>query len=396
MKHSTKKILEYFSRTTEDVYSQKELEALLESGKKIRIKFGFDITAPFLHIGHGVSLWMIRYLQEQGHKAVLLAGDFTTSIGDPTGEDKTRPVISEEVIQANAEKYLEQVKMILLDDPEVFELHWNSDWYSKMPLSFFINLLSKVTHANLISRDMFRERIKNSNEIHMHEMLYPILQGYDSVELKSDLTIIGSDQLFNENMGRLYQEKSNQKPQVIITVKLLPGLDGQGKMSKSKNNYIGLGHSSRDKFGLTMTLPDNLIVDYLRIYTDVPLDEIEKMKEVVVENPIQAKKFLASKIVERYHGVDIAEEEQAWFEETFSSKKAPTDIPNIEIKDGLTYFNVLQEFYGDAESNSNIRRLFEQGAVSVNEEKKKEHNEIYKKKLGDVFRVGKRTWFKVK
>lgn len=396
MKKETKKIIEYFSRTTEEVFSEKEFEALLESGKPIRIKYGVDVTAPFLHTGHAVNLWMMRYLQDLGHKVVFLIGDYTTKIGDPTGRDKKRPVINDDQIKADTEKFIEQVKMVLrFDDPDLLEIRKNSEWFDKIPLAKFLELLQMVTHSKLISRDMFQKRIADGAEIYMHEMLYPILQGYDSVELESDLTIIGSDQLFNEMLGRFYQEKFGQKPQVVLTTKITPGLDGGAKQSKSLNNYIGLGHTPRDKFGKTMTLPDNLIVEYLRVYTDVSLDEIGEIEAKVTEDPIVWKKFLARKIVERYHGVEAGEAEEKWFNETFSAKKVPDDIPLVEVAKGRTFFEVVKDFYGDKESNSNIRRLFDQGAVSVNEEKVLKYDEVYECGSGDVFKIGKRTWFKV-
>ena len=392
MKNETKKILDYLSRTMDDVYSMRELEEMLDSGKKLRMKFGFDITAPDLHIGHAVSLWNMRYLQELGHKVVLLAGDFTTRIGDPSGKDKTRPVIEESTIKANAEKYMEQVKKVLLDDPELLEVRWNSEWYGKMGVGDFLGLLSKVTHANLISRDMFKRRIKEGGEIHMHEMLYPVLQGYDSVELESDLTIIGSDQLFNENMGRLYQEKFGQKPQVIVTTKLLVGLDGKMKMSKSKGNYIGLGHTARDMFGLVMTLSDDRIVEYLRMATDVDDGEIEQIRGGVEADPVRWKKFLGSKLVERYYGEQAGRDEVGWFTSTFSERKVPDDIREMKMKKGMTYFEIVKEFFGDEKSKSEVRRLFDQGAVSVDEEKVGKWDEECS---AGVYKVGKRVWFRV-
>ena len=256
-----KKIIDSFSRTTDEIISLSEFEKKLKSGKKLRIKFGADVTAPFLHLGHAVNFWMMRELQELGHKVIFLIGDFTTKIGDPTGKTTTRKKISQEEIESNAKNFIEQVSQILItDNEELFEVKRNSDWFDNISSGELISLLSTVTHSRLISRDMFKKRIKNNHEIHMHEMIYPIIQGYDSVELESDITIVGSDQLFNEMMGRFFQEKHGQEPQVIITSKITAGLDGVNKQSKSLNNYIAITDTAKDKFGKIMSLPDKLII----------------------------------------------------------------------------------------------------------------------------------------
>src|SRR5690606_34551494 len=243
-------ILAHFERTSDQFFSKDEFRAKLRSRRKLRIKYGVDVTAPTLHIGHAVNLWLMRYLQTMGHKVVFLIGDFTTRIGDPDGRLDTRPVIPREEIEKNAEAFIAQAKMVLrFDDPELIEIRRNSEWLDKLAMQDFMNLLSMVTHARLLSRDMFQARIEAEKDIYMHEILYPVLQGYDSVAVESDLTIIGSDQLFNEMMGRFFQERMGQKPQTIITTKITPGIDAKAKQSKSLGNYIGLAHTPRDKFG---------------------------------------------------------------------------------------------------------------------------------------------------
>ena len=214
---SVERVLDAFARTTDEIVTLDELRGVLRSGRQIRIKYGVDVTAPMMHIGHAVNLWMMRELQEIGHKVVFLIGDFTTRIGDPTGRDKLRPVITEEEIARNAEAFIEQVGKVLLTDEDVVEVRRNSEWFGDLPTSKFLSLMEMVTHERLLSRDMFRKRIEEGAGLYMHELTYPIIQGYDSVELESDLTIVGSDQLFNEMMGRFYQERFSQKPQVIIT-----------------------------------------------------------------------------------------------------------------------------------------------------------------------------------
>ena len=396
--NSNKKLLESFARTSEEIFSLNEFEELLKSGKQIRIKYGVDVTSPFLHIGHAVNLWMMRELQELGHKVIFLIGDFTTQIGDPTGRSDTRPIIPREEIEKNAEEFIRQAKMVLrFDDPNLLEIRKNSEWFSEYSLADFLKLLALVTHARLISRDMFQRRIEKQEDIYMHEMIYPILQGYDSYVLESDLTIIGSDQLFNEMLGRFYQQKLGQKPQVIITTKITPGIDGKAKQSKSLDNYIGLGHSSRDKFGRSMKIPDELIVDYLKIYTNVPMDEISRVEKEILSDPMKWKKFLAREILKRYHNEADVQNEQEWFENTFSKKITPDDIPVLEVDESQwVAIDLVKKHFDKSKSNSELRRLFKQGAVSLNDRKISAFDEKVDVASEDVVKVGKRTWFKVR
>jgi len=233
--------LEIFTRVVEDIITREELAERLKGGKQLRVKLGIDGTAPELHLGHAVNLWKLRALQEAGHKAVIVLGDFTTQIGDPTGMSQTRPILGPAVIKKNIAGIKKQAEQILLTDPSLLEFRKNSEWFGKMKTAEFLNLLTMVTHARLIQRDMFQQRMREGKEITMSEILYPILQGYDSVMIESDFTIIGSDQLFNEHMGRFFKERFGQKLQVIMTVKLVPGISGGEKMSKSIRNYIALG-----------------------------------------------------------------------------------------------------------------------------------------------------------
>lgn len=394
---TNQELLTTFERTTDQMFAREEFKQLLESGRQLRIKYGVDVTAPYLHTGHAVNLWMMRQMQDMGHKVIFLIGDFTTRIGDPTGKDTLRPVLPAEEITRNAGAFIEQARMVLrFDDPNLLEIRRNSEWCNRMSAEELLRLLTMITHARLISRDMFQARIQQGRDIYLHEMLYPVLQGNDSVELQSDLTIIGSDQLFNEMLGRFYQERSGQKPQVIITTKITPGLDGKAKQSKSLGNYIGLGHTPREKFGRTMTLPDELIATYLEVYTMVPLEEIASIGTWLADDPMRAKLFLASEIVKRYHGVEVAEQEQAWFRETFSERAIPRDIPEIQLAAGqFSAFEIVKRFFGTAKSNNEIRRLFEQGAIARNGDKITQSEEMVEVCQGDEWRVGKRTWFRV-
>lgn len=389
-------ILAHFERTSDQFFSKDEFAAKIKSGKKLRIKYGVDVTAPTLHIGHAVNLWLMRYMQNLGHQVVFLIGDFTTRIGDPDGRLDTRPVISREDIEKNAQAFIEQAKMVLrFDDPELLEVRRNSEWLDKMQLQDFLGLLGQVTHARLISRDMFQKRIAENREIYMHEMLYPVLQGWDSVAVESDVTIIGSDQLFNEMMGRFFQERHGQKPQSIITTKITPGTDGKAKQSKSLGNYIGLAHSPRDKFGRVMSIPDRLIEDYFRVYTDVPLDEIDRMKPEIARHPRMMKAKLAYAIVGRYHGHDVAVKEQAWFDKTFSKRSIPTDIPVLTVYNARTTLLDLVVLAHPKQSKSHARRLITQGAVELNEQKFTVPEAEMLVKTDDILQIGKREWYKL-
>jgi tyrosyl-tRNA synthetase len=387
------------ARTAEEVFTVDDFRERLESGRPMRIKYGVDVTAPSLHIGHAVNLWAMREMQEQGHKVVFLIGDFTTRIGDPTGRSKTRPTISKEAIDRDAEKFLEQIGVILLKDPAVFEVRRNSEWWEKMPLQRFLELVSLVTHAKLIQRDMFQRRLEHDVEIYMHEMLYPILQGYDSYELDADLTIVGTEQLFNEMMGRFYQERMGAKPQTVITTKITPGIDGREKQSKSLGNYIGLDDTPRDMFGKAMRLPDNLVSEFLQVYTLVPMDEVDALSRAMSDgelNPMEGKRVLGRALVERYYDKATAEAEDEWFTKVFSQRSVPDDIEIVTVSDpDATVMDVLRLCL-PGESSSELRRLVTYGGVRINGITKLEDpDQRHAIASGTAIRVGKRRWFRI-
>lgn len=391
-------VIDSFSRTTEEIFSLDELKKLLSTGRQLRMKFGVDVTAPDLHIGHAVNLWMYRRLQELGHKILFLIGDFTTQIGDPTGKSRMRPIIPPEEIKKNAEAFINQTKMVLDDDPNLVEVKRNSEWYNNLSAKELLSLLSMVTHDRLMAREMFRKRIQEGKEIYEHELVYPVLQGYDSVMLQADLTIIGSDQLYNEMMGRFFQEKFGQTPQVIITTKITPGIDGKEKQSKSLGNYIGLAHSPREKFGRIMSMPDNLIIEYFKVYTEIPLEKIDQMEKDLPSDPMRFKFLLAKKIVQRYHGERVAEEELQWFKKTFSEQQIPEEASVISLnKQSANAFEILRRcFVFQEKSNSEIRRLIKQGAVRIDSRTvENAEEEISLPADGIKVKVGKRVWFRV-
>ena len=389
-------ILAHFERTGDQFFSKDEFRELLKSNKKLRIKYGVDVTAPTLHIGHAVNLWLMRYLQDRGHKVIFLIGDFTTRIGDPDGKLETRPVIGRDDIDRHAKEFIEQAKMVLrFDNPDLLEIRRNADWLDKLPLQHFMDMLSQVTHAKLISRDMFQKRIEAGREIHMHELLYPLLQGWDSVAVESDVTIIGSDQLFNEMMGRYFQERNGQRPQTIITTKITPGTDGKSKQSKSVGNYVGLAHSPRDKFGRVMSIPDGIMEDWFVVYTDLPMTEIASLKKLIKSDPREAKLRLATAIVARYHGADTAKGERDWFDNAFSKKHVPDDLPTLPVVNPeLTCFDLVK-ITRPEKSKGDTRRLIKQGGVELNGEKVIDPDEMLLVKTNDVLKVGKRHWYRV-
>lgn len=389
----TNKILELFSRYGDEIITKAELERRLASGKKLRIKYGVDVTAPTLHIGHAVNLWLMRAMQDMGHKVLFLIGDFTTRIGDPTGKSKTRPIIPQEEIEKNLKEFIEQAKMVLRFDKQHLEIHHNSDWFDKMPTSEFLQKLMMITHARLIERDMFQERIKAHKDIYMHELIYPILQGWDSVELKSDITIIGSDQLFNEMLGRFYQEKMGQTPQMIVTTKITPGLDGAEKQSKSIGNYVGLAHDPLEKYGRIMTLPDELIIEWFRVYTDVPLDQIEQIEKDMSlgDNPRDTKASLARHIVARYHGEKAATEAEAAWNKQFREGGQPDEIQQHKLKLPINIIDAIADVFGI--SKSEARRLVSQKGVKF-AGKVVDKPETELKKPG-ILQLGKRRYAEI-
>ena len=384
-------------RTAADIITAAELRARLSAGRPLRIKYGVDVTAPFLHLGHAVNLWAMREMQQAGHKVVLLIGDFTTRIGDPTGKSATRPVIAAAQIERGAEQFVRQASKVLLTDPAVLEIRRNSQWWAPMRLERFLSLLAEVTHARLIQRDMFQARMSGGGEIRMHELLYPVLQGYDSAELASDLTIVGTDQHFNELMGRFIQERLGSQPQVVITTSMTPGTDGRAKQSKSLGNYIALSDTARDMYGKAMKLPDHLATLYLRHYTMMPLAQIAGLDAAIAAgelNPMEAKRLLGHALVERYHGGGAAEQEAEWFSRVFSGRAVPADVPVITVADpNLTLLELLRHCL-PAASGTELRRLIADGSVRLDGVRKlTDPDQRHPLSSGNVVRIGKRRWF---
>lgn len=386
-------------RTIDSIVDEDALRRRLDGGERLRIKYGVDLTAPDLHLGHAVNLWLMRHLQEQGHKVVFLLGDLTTQVGDPTGKTETRPVLSREAIEANAQAFLEQVQIVLNTDPVVFEVRRNSEWFGQMPIPELLGLFSMTTHAQLMARDMFRERIAAGREIALHELTYPVLQGYDSFAIQSDLTIVGSDQLFNEMMGRQYQQRLGERPQSIITTVITPGLDGGPKQSKSIGNYVALTDTPIDKFGKIMSLADDLVDVWARAYTTLDEAALARIDDGTRSGGLaarDAKLAVAEAVVERYHGPTVAADERTRFLEVFSSGAEPEDIQTVTVPTRtLTALNLL-ELVRPELSQGARRRLLAQGAVRVDGQTVNEPQASLALADGSTVRTGKRSWARIR
>lgn len=354
-----------------EIINEEELREKLAKGKPLRIKVGFDPTAPDLHLGHTVVMHKMRHFQELGHHIVFLIGDFTGRIGDPSGRNETRPPLTEDQVIANAETYKRQVFKIL--DPEKTEIAFNSSWHSNMPSSDFIKLASCATVARMLERDDFEKRYRENRPISIHEFLYPLCQAYDSVALKTDVEMGGTDQKFNLLMGRTIQNHYNMPGQTIITMPLLVGTDGIKKMSKSYGNYIGIDEDPQQIFGKIMSISDELMWNYYELLSTKSLEEIQESKKNVEcgkVNPKTMKEELAKEIVSRYHDADAANNAAERFNTTYSDKSFPADAPVYRIKESqdcspaifLANFNLVK-------SRGEVKRLAREGALQINGKK---------------------------
>jgi tyrosyl-tRNA synthetase len=391
-----KTIDEFLERGVEEVIVKEHLKERLLSGDKLRIKLGIDPTGSVLHLGHAVVLKKLKGFQDLGHQVIFLIGDFTARIGDPTGRSETRKPMTDEEVKENMKSYEEQAGFIL--DMKKVEVRYNSEWLAKMDLREIIMLTSKITYAQMAQRADFKERIKNEQDLSVQEFLYPAMQGYDSVELRADVEIGGTDQKFNLLMGRQLQKRYDQEPQDIITCPLLEGIDGVDKMSKSVGNYIALTEEPNSMYGKVMSLPDNLIVRYFELCTDFYVAEIDKIKKQLdsqSENPRDIKMKLAGEIVKIYHGEKKAQEAQEYFKKVFSRKETPDQIEEVKTKEGKSLIDLMVE-NGMAESKSDARRKIEQGGVKINDETVKDFSLMIGSSFnGKILKVGKREFRKI-
>lgn len=392
-------------RGTADIVPEEELKAKLAKSKKegrpLRVKLGIDPTAPDIHLGFAVVLRKMRQFQDMGHEVILIVGDFTASIGDPSGKSETRPMLSAEQIRSNADTFTSQFWNIL--DRAKTTLTFNGDWLGKMSFGDVVRETSRVTVARILERDDFQNRLKDERAIGLHELLYPIAQALDSVEVRSDIEMGGTDQRFNILMGRDLQEAHGQEAQVGLFMPLLPGLDGVQKMSKSLGNYIGITEPPKDMFGKAMSIPDDVMPLYYELATDLPADEVDRIKQGITDgtlHPMEAKKRLAFEITRLYHSAEDAEREKDEFERVFSQRELPSDIPEIaipkaELQDGKIYAPKLLTIAGMVKSNSEARRLIEQGAVTLDGERVTEMGNISIHD-GQILRAGKLRYGKIR
>ncbi|MBU1151857.1 tyrosine--tRNA ligase [Patescibacteria group bacterium] len=362
MKIDNKSLL---NRSVVDVIVRKELEEKLASGKQLKVKLGIDPSGADLHIGHMVVIKKLREFQDAGHHIQLLFGNFTGQIGDPTDKLNSRPVKTKQELEANAKKYIEQAGTIL--DTDKIDVQWNADWLSKLNFADVVKLAQVFTVHQMLERDMYQDRIKKNNPIYMHEFLYPLMQGYDSVALKSDLELGGTDQTFNLLAGRTIQKAYGQTPQNVLTVPLLVGTDGKEKMGKSLDNYIGVMESPKEMFGKTMSIPDELILNYFELATYTTLEDIAKVKEALEEgeNPRNFKIKLAKAIIELYHDKTSADHAEKEFIEIFANKGLPEDIELKKLpKEKWNIIDLIAEL-GMTASKGETRRLIAGGGVKV-------------------------------
>lgn len=392
---------EVLKRGTIEVISEEALLAKLSLGRPLRIKLGLDPTAPDIHIGNAIVLQKLRQFQDLGHEAILVIGDFTGLIGDPSGKSETRPALSPAEIEQNAKTYRDQYSLIL--DPSRARVVFNSQWLGPMKFYDVITLASRTTVHRILERDDFAKRYTERLPIHLHELLYPLCQAYDSVAIEADVELGGTDQKFNNLMGRELQRELGQDPQVVVLTPLLPGLDGVQKMSKSLGNAIGITDPPNEMYGKVMSLPDELMIPYFEYCTLVPLDDIRAIAARLSAgelHPRDVKRRLARAITERYHGDAAARNAEAEFERVFAARELPEEIPDVDLsrdrlRNGAIRLVRLLVELGLADSNGEARRLISQGGVSLNGERINQDVDVAVQD-GSLVRVGRRRFARIR
>lgn len=401
MEQDLKKAIELIRRGAVEICDENELKDKLKraikTGIPLRIKAGFDPTAPDLHLGHTVLIQKIKHFQDLGHQAIFLIGDFTGLIGDPSGKSETRPPLTPQQVQENAKTYKEQIFKIL--DPQKTEIVFNSVWMYEMKSIEMIRLCAKHTVARMLERDDFKKRFQAKKPIGIHEFIYPLIQGYDSVAIKADVELGGTDQTFNLLVGRHIQKEYGYEPQVVITMPLLEGLDGVQKMSKSLGNYVGITEPPKDMFGKLMSISDDLMFRYFELLSSLELREINKLKDGTVSgylHPKEIKMQLAYELVKRFHGPQAADSAKKDFEAQFSRGEIPDDIPEVKLSlnEKTIYLPRVLKEASVVESTSIARQLIKQGAVSI------DGNKIYSEEIEVqgpqlVLKIGKRRFLRL-
>ncbi len=392
--------VQQLKRGTVEVFTEAELAQKLaeaaKTGRRLRIKLGLDPTSPDIHLGHTVVLRKMRQFQDLGHKAVLIIGDYTARIGDPSGQNTGRPMLSAEQIEKNAKTYFDQAGKILDTSAEKLEVRHNSEWLSGLQLADIIKLAANMTVARMLERDTFDLRYKNGDPIGVHEFLYPLMQGYDSVMINSDVELGGTDQTFNNLVGRDLQRNDGQPPQIVITMPILVGLDGKEKMSKSKGNYIGVTDEPNDMFGKVMSISDELMENYFTLLTDLPTETIVELTDPAKTHPKEAKVLLGKTIVTQFYGPDAADAAAAHFEQVFAQKQLPDEMPEVVIAQAVISAKDVLLACKLVATGGEAKRMIKQGGAAIDDRKLSDPNEQIMPADGMVLRVGKRKFARLR
>ncbi|MBN1795308.1 MAG: tyrosine--tRNA ligase [Sedimentisphaerales bacterium] len=395
-----KEQFEQLKHGTVEIFNDTELaEKLAASAKEkrpLRIKLGLDPTSPDIHLGHTVVLRKMRQFQDLGHKAVLIIGDYTARIGDPTGQNTTRPMLTTEEIEQNAQTYFKQAGKILDTAKDKLEVRYNSQWLSNLKLADIIKLTHVITVARMLERDTFEIRYKKGRPIGVHEFIYPLMQGYDSYAVKSDVELGGTDQTFNNLVGRDIQKAQDQQPQVVITMPILVGLDGIEKMSKSKNNYVGVTDEPNDMFGKIMSISDEMMENYFTLLTDLPGDKITELTDGSKTHPKEAKVMLGKTIVTQFYNEATAELAAKEFDKVFAQGQLPDEIPVFKLPAELITVKQLLLACKLVETGGEAKRMCAQSGVTIDGQKAADPNAQITPKAGMIIQVGKRRFAKIK
>ncbi len=400
MSDDIKQAVEILKRGTAEIFTESELAERLteaaQSGRQMRIKLGLDPTSPDIHLGHTVVLRKMRQFQDLGHKAVLIIGDYTARIGDPTGQNTTRPMLTAEQIDQNAQTYFEQAGHILDTSEDKLEVRYNSEWLAKLGLADLIKLTSTMTVARMLERDTFDIRYKKGDPIGIHEFLYPLMQGSDSVAIQSDVELGGTDQTFNNLVGRDLQRIHNQLPQIVITMPILVGLDGTEKMSKSKGNYVGVTDAPSDMFGKIMSISDEMMENYYTLLTDIPTERIAELVDPSQTHPKEAKVLLGKTIVTQFYDEAAGEAAAAEFEKVFAQGQLPDEIPEIALSAEAISVKQLLMACKLVDSGGEAKRMVTQGGVTIAGQKATDPNAQVTPADDMVVQVGKRRFARVR
>jgi tyrosyl-tRNA synthetase len=396
---TTAEQVKLLKRGTVEIFTEQELAEKLTNAarekRQLRIKLGLDPTSPDIHLGHTVVLRKMRQFQDLGHKAVLIIGDYTARIGDPTGQNATRPMLSSEQIERNAKTYFEQAGKILDTSSEKLEVRYNSEWLEKMTLMDLIQLAARKTVTQMLQRDTFKKRLQANMDVYTHEFIYPLMQGYDSVVIKSDVELGGTDQTFNNLVGRDIQKAYNQPQQIVITVPILVGLDGKEKMSKSKGNYIGVTDSPGDMFGKVMSISDDMMENYFTLLTDLPTERIPELTNSQKTHPKEAKVLLAKTIVSQFYDCRAADTAAEQFDKVFAQKQLPDEMPEFKLPAEPISVKQLLLACKLVETGGEAKRMCAQSAVTIDGQKVTDPNAQITPKAGMTIQVGKRKFARI-